>query len=317
VTIGLSLPLEYLTGKNDSAGAKCLSDALGKPRDCLANLKGNGVTSIELQGFGPDISPDEFLCAVERILGSGMHLTLHGCLTDDTARLRSCESHSKLLAVADLLEKQQAEIIMVVHALACPGASYRSMVDATTRALERLTEDIRTHDLPVIISLEIERHHGVESPGTTYDGLLDISQRLGSSELGFCWDMGHTCSSVSQKKLASVPPAEFTAKVNHTHVHNLSPEGDTHWPLTDSCPDLASGISRLEARGYTGIYNLELYPTRWVAQQDAKDGMLRSVICLRKILNQFRCRGQSTSHQSIEQPLNPSVDWTRCRPELY
>lgn len=301
MTIGLSLPLDYLTGTDDSAGAKCLSAALGKPRDCLADLKESSVTSVELQGFGPDVSPDKLRCAVERILGSGMRLTLHGCLTDDTAGLPSCESHSKLLSVADLLEKQQAEVIMVVHALARPGASYRSMVDATTRALERLTEDIHTHDLPVTISLEIERHHGVESPGTTYDGLLEIAQRLGSSAIGFCWDMGHTCSSVLQKRLPTEPPPEFAARVTHTHVHNISPEGDTHWPLTESCPHLTSGINRLEACGYRGIYNLELYPTRWPAQQDAKEGILHSVLCLSKLVTQLHCRRQSTTHQSVEQ----------------
>ena len=57
MTIGLSLPLGYLTGAEDTAGTKCLSNAFGGPRDCLAELKDNGITSIELQGFGPDMTP--------------------------------------------------------------------------------------------------------------------------------------------------------------------------------------------------------------------------------------------------------------------
>jgi len=290
VTIGLSLPLAYLTGTEDSPDAKCLSDAFGRPSDCLACLKHSGITSIELREFGPDAFPDDVLDAVERILDSGMHLTLHGYLCDNAAGRPSGETHPQFLSALNSLNNRQKETLVVVHALADPGASYRTMVEETTRALARLVEDIRIHDLPVTIALEINRYHGVESPGTTYDGLLEIAGHPGNARIGFCWDMGHTCSSVLQRKLPPAPPPEFIAKVVHTHVHDLSPEGDTHWPLTESCPHLASGISRLEASGYTGIYNLELYPTRWGAQQDVKDSMLRSVLRLRTILAQIRCR---------------------------
>lgn len=301
MTIGLSLPLGYLTGADDSAGDTCLSDAFGKPCDCLAYLKDNGITSIELQGFGPDASPDNIQDAVGRILGSGMQLTLHGYLSDTTRGRPPSDIHSQLLSIVASLEGLQEEAVVVVHALACPGASYRTKVKKAVRALKQLSEDIRTHDLPFRIALEINRYHGVESPGTTYDGLLEIARHLDDAEVGFCWDMGHTSSSVLQKRLPSVPPAEFVAKVIHTHIHDLSPEGDTHWPLTQSCTQLASGIERLETSGYTGIYNLELYPTRWAQGQDTKDGIVRSVQRLSNIVTQFRCCRQSTTHQSVEQ----------------
>jgi sugar phosphate isomerase/epimerase len=311
VTIGLSLPLAYLAGADDGAAARCLSDAFGRPRDCLAYLRDNGITSIELQAFGPDTSPDTFLDAVERILGSGMHLTLHGHLADNTAGRPPGDVHSQFLSAADALGDRQEETVVVVHALARPGASYGTMLQETTRALARLVEDIRTHDLPVTIGLEITRYHGAESPGTHYDGLLEIAGCLRNARVGFCWDLGHTCSSVLQRKLPPAPPPEFIANVVHTHVHHLSPEGDTHWPLTDSCPHLASGISRLAACGYAGIYNLELYPTRWAPQQDAREGILRSVLCLRKILARIRCRQQPTSQDPVE-PCIPGDDGT-CR----
>lgn len=291
MTIGLSLPLGYLTGADDSALANCFSDAFGSPGDCLACLKGNGVTSIELGGFGPGASPYGLVDAVERIRDSGMHLTLHGYLSDSTAGRPPGDILSKLLSAVDTREDRQEGTVVVVHAVASPGASCRTMVEATARALARLAEDIRTHDLPVTIGLEIERYHGVESPGTTYDGLLEIAGHLGDTRIGFCWDMGHTCSSVLQKRLPRVPPAEFTAEVIHTHVHGLSPGGDTHWPLTGSCPHLTSGISHLATCGYTGIHNLELYPTRWAPQQDVKDGILRSVMRLRNILDQLPAPG--------------------------
>ena len=274
MTIGLSLPLDYLTGTNDSAGAKCLTAALGSPRDCLAELKDHGVTSIELQGFGPSTPPDEFLDALARISGSGMRLSLHGYLHGDIL--------SQLLSAVASLEDRQEEMVVVVHALANPTETHRTMVEATARALGRLAEDIRTHDLPVRIALEINRYHGAESPGVTYDGVLEITRHLGDAKVGFCWDMGHTESSVLQKRLPPEPPPEFLARVIHTHVHNVSPDGDTHWPLTGECPHVRSGISSLEDCGYTGIYNLELYPTRWMPPHDTKGGILRSILHLRQ-----------------------------------
>ena len=294
MNIGVSLPLGYLTGAEDGAGAKSLSTAFGSPRDCLAELKDHGVTYIELQGFGPDTPPDTFLAALERISGSEMRLSLHGYLSGDII--------SHLLSAVASLEGRQEDTVLVVHPLAHPGGTYATMAEATARALERLAEDIRTHDLPVSIALEINRYHGIESPGTAYDGLLEIARLLGDdAKVGFCWDMGHTASSVLQKRLPSAPPPEFAARVTHTHLHNVSPKGDTHWPLTESCPHLTSGISRLEGRGYMGIYNLELYPTRWEAEHDVKDGMLRSILCLRKLMDNIRCHRQSAADESVEQ----------------
>ena len=300
MTIGLSLPLGYLADAGDSDGAKRISDAFGRPRDCLACLGDNGVTSIELQGFGPDTSPGKLLYAADRIHGAGMRLTLHGQLPDTVPRGAAGHAHSQFLPAVDLFRDRQEVTVVVVHALASRGAGGHTMVEATARALARLGEDIRTHGLPVTIGLEINRYHGVESPGTTYAGLLEIAAHLDNARIGFCWDLGHTCSSVLQGKLPPAPPAEFIARVIHTHVHGLSPEGDTHWPLTEGCPPVASNVGRLEACAFRGIYNLELYPTRWAAQQDTRNGILRSVSRLRRILDEARCRPPPRSDGPVE-----------------
>jgi len=193
--------------------------------------------------------------------------------------------YPELAPTLGYLRDQQGETVMVVHALVDPDASCGAMTESTVRALERLAESLHTRDLPVKVSLEINRHHGVEAPGTTYDSLLEIAQRLGSRGIGFCWDMGHTHSSVLQGRLPAVPPPEFLRRVIHTHVHGLSADGDTHWPLTESNSHIASGVSQLKALGYGGTYNLELYPMRWGAEHTVRDGILGSVLCLREILD--------------------------------
>ena len=286
MNIGLSLPLGYLTGANDSADAICFSEAFGQPRDCLADLSDHGITSIELQGFGSDASADSVRGAVGCILGSGLHLTLHGYLSNHTTGHLSVGVHTQLLSSADLMKERREDTVMVVHALAIPGASHRTMVEATVAASERLAEDIRTCDLPITTSLEISRYHGVEFPGTTYDALLEIARHLRNSGSGSCWDMGHTRSSVQQGRLPSDPPTEFIKRVNHTHVHGVSSRGDTHRPLTEPSPHIVSWINQLKSFGYDGTYNLELYPSRWGAKDTVRSKVLSSVRYLRKIVEQ-------------------------------
>jgi len=285
VTIGLSLPLGYLGGAAETANGKYLSEAFGTPCDCLAELKDHGVGSIELKRFGPGSSAESVLSVAQKVLGSGMRLSLHGYLTGDAAGPLSEEVYPELVPTLGYLGDQQGETMMVVHALVDPDASCGAMTESTVRALTRLAESIARRSVPVRVSLEINRHHGIDAPGTTYESLLDIAQRLGSTEIGFCWDMGHTRSSVLQDRLPAVPPADFARKVIHTHVHGLSREGDTHWPLTESSSHVASGVSQLRRFGYGGTYNLELYPMRWGSEHAVREGILGSVHCLRKILD--------------------------------
>lgn len=216
-----------------------------------------------------------------------MKLTLHGYLTGSMAGLLFGDVYQQLLPTIDYLKDQQEETVMVVHALADPGASKSNLAKSTTRTLERLAESIHTYNLPVRVALEINRYHGVEIPDTTYDGLLEITQYLSCSEVGFCWDMGHTRSNVLQHRLPPVPPPEFLRKVIHTHVHGLSPDGDTHWPLTKDSSNVESGVIQLKSFGYRSICNLELYPMRWGAEKTVRDEILGSILCLRKILSRM------------------------------
>jgi len=299
VTLGLSLPLGYLNGADETADAKCLSEAFGKPCDCLAELKDQGVSSIEISGFSHDMASDILLDSVRSILSSGMQLTLHGYLTSNTASRLFGDIYPQLLPTITYLKDQHEKTVMVVHALADLHASYRNMVESTARELGQLAESIQACNLPVRVSLEINRFHGIETPGASYEGLLEIAKHVRNPNIGFCWDMGHTRSSVLQNRLPAVPPPEFIRKVNHTHLHGLSPDGDTHGSLTESSSHIASGISRLMSCGYDGAYNLELYPARWETENNVRDEILGSVLCLRTILSRLQ-EDTSTENNSVE-----------------
>ncbi len=284
MNIGLSLPLGYLTNINNSADAICFSEAFGQPCDCLAELLDNGITSIELGSWGSDASADMILSAVELILRSGLELTLHGYLPNNSTDLLN-GIHAQLLPSDDLLKGRQKKTVMVVHALSILGTNYRTMMEATIHAYKRLAKDILSCDLPITTTLEISRYHGIDFPGTTYNGLLEIARHLDDSELRFCWDMGHTRSSILQDQLPLDPPTEFLKRVNHTHVHGVSSDGDTHRPLTESSPHIESWINQLRSLGYDGTYNLELYPSRWKEKETVRSEVISSVRYLRKILN--------------------------------
>lgn len=282
--IGLSLPFDYLNGANKTASGVCFSEALGKPVDALNELKKHDVNSIELQQFGPGASACDLLESAQSILDSGLKLTLHGYLARDATSHLLDDTYPQLLPLMDYLNEQQVETLMVVHAIETPGVRYQVLLKSTISALQQLSGDIHARDLPIKIALEINRYHGVDSPSTTYVGLLAIAQHLNSTEMGFCWDMGHTQSSIQQHRLAATPPPAFVREVIHTHIHGLSPDGDTHRPLTESYAHIVSGINELRAFGYKGLYNMELYPLRWGSKKTIRSEILGSILRLREIL---------------------------------
>jgi sugar phosphate isomerase/epimerase len=291
MNIGLSLPLDYLIGAEISGNAKYFFEAFGKPCDCLAELKDHGIGSIELK-FGSDTLPNSLLTAARSIIRSGMYITLHGYLPNNTAGTLFGDIYPMLLPAIDFLKNQQEEIVMTLHGHAAPCASNAALIESTTRTLKGLIESVGICNYTVKLAVEINRFHRnrIKTYDTTYEGILKVTQHLTDSEIGFCWDMGHTQSSFLQNMLPATPPFEFVRKVIHTHVHGLSPRGTTHWPLTKSTAHIASGVRQLKSCGYNGIYNLELYPMRWDAENIVRDEILTSIHCLQKIPNSIETK---------------------------
>lgn len=286
MSIGLALPLRYLCGGRQTGAAAGFLEAFGEPHDCLALLEEHSITSIEIGSFGLDAPGEDLLAAAKFVVDAGMHLSLHSHLVGsaDWSGLDSAyPTHGPVL---DFLKEHGEATVMVVHAHSDGSASAEVLGESTARTLEQLAESIRSGDMSLRVALEISRYHqGIHDPSTTYEGLLDMTKGLEGSEVGFCWDIGHTQSSVLQNKLPAEPPPEFVKKVIHAHVHGLGPDGNTHWPLTESSSHIASGVSQLRSFGYGGTYVLELYPMRWETENAVRDGILDSILCLREILN--------------------------------
>lgn len=280
--IGLSLPIRYILTAEKDMPVSGFFKWVGRPEEFLSDLSRRGVDSIELQGVAPDLRDAALLPAMKRVALAGFGLSIHSSLPplDALPTYFNAPPHPDAAA---FLRQLGVSVVMVVHAHSNACVDADALMSSSASAIRALDAFFKQHGLPIRIALEINRDHGVKAPGVTYEGLLEIEKRCNGVALGFCWDMGHTQSSFQQKTLPAEPPQSFVAKVIHAHVHDLSPEGDTHWPLIGDCRHLGSGMLRLESNGYTGCYNLELYPSRWEQIGCVRDGMLDSIDRLRAI----------------------------------
>ncbi len=278
--IGISLPLTYLAGRPGRGLSDCLARHLGAPEAALTALRARGVESIEVQGVGPGRFDAEVLKALERVAGAGLGISLHSHLpAPDGSDIAASDGGPAL----EFLKACPAGTMMVVHAHADAHVCPEAVIASTSRSLREMMELHTRLGVAIHMALEINRYHGTPGPGVTYEGLLAVARQVGGGDWGFCWDMGHTQSSLLQGRLPSEPPPAFLERVIHVHVHDVSPEGDTHWPLAEGGDYLERNIRRLETRGYGGLYNLELYPTRWEERHVVPAALFDSVARLRRI----------------------------------
>lgn len=276
--LGLSLPLNYLASGSGDLPVRCFAETFGPPAKGLACFKEHGVRSIEIQKFGANVCRARLRDAIKRVLDAGINLSLHGFLPPGDAQCHDNDTMAWLTTGLDAIGARQHQTVVVVHVLEAPGASRNDSVKITVQSLDRMATAIGTSGSDAVIAIEINRYRGAVTPGVTYEGLLRIVTRLRQARIGFCWDLGHTAFSVQQGKLPPNPPRDFIDRVIHTHLHGLSSQGETHWPIKKLTPHLTNGLRHLQRVGYRGVYNLELYPTRWKSTPtDVRHDILNSI----------------------------------------
>lgn len=288
MNIGFSLQSSYVLDLGTDVVKSGFFQWMGEPLTFLAELRRNGVRSVELQGVAPGFSDASVLAAMQRIYVAGLQFSCHSGLPggdkkDEKAALAAFVAPPQA-DIRTFLNALGASPVMVVHPYGFPDVSYDELVTATVDGLRVLIKNLKQHAMPFRVALEINRYRGANTPGVSYEGLLEIGGHFSDKDLGFCWDMGHTQASFLLQQLPKTPPPEFLSRVIHTHIHDVSPEGGTHHPLRPSSPYLEKSIRCLETSGYTGIYNLELYPDRWEPEVKVKDAALFSIERLGTIL---------------------------------
>lgn len=276
--IGFSLPMRYLSEKPESRDEQLLNEAFGPPAACLALLRLHGVTSIELGRIKADADPREARLAAERVLAAGLGLTLHGYQPNPAADGCFAAFFPPFALLAELFGQEGTPTVIVLHSYrGSAGENMAVYREQSATLLHRLALALERENLPCRIALEVTRNQGRVDPGNSYRDLLEIRERTGHEGLGFCWDIGHAHWNVLQDELFPAAPPEFLKHVIHTHLHDLAPDGQTHWPLTERRIPLGTYLGALSDLNYQGVYNIEFYPSRWAAVRDVKQSILESL----------------------------------------
>ncbi|MCK9526699.1 MAG: sugar phosphate isomerase/epimerase [Limnochordia bacterium] len=282
--IGLTLPIDFLTDN-----AKCPSDVLwtemfSTASSCLTYLGDQGVRSIEINKLTESTSPKLIRQAVDVILRSGLEVTFHGWLPQDT---RPGEMPGLFEAAETALVGHDitSAIPLTIHGHHV--LEPLSQEQATTKTVADLTNFVEAfagRRSLFVPTLEICRAKLGGPVGVTYSELLAIAGQITSVPLSFCWDMGHSQINHTRQGHLPFPEPEFIKRTIHTHIHDINPDGSTHGPLLGTDGYLKTSLTMLRDGGYQGVYNLELYPLRWSDSLDHKTGLTMSINNLRKMV---------------------------------
>lgn len=266
--IGVSLPYKDLVAGRMPGGAE------GSLPTFLHELRESGADSIELRGVGRSPAPADMLAACRAVWACGMTVTLHGDVR--SAGTAVSDVFDPLVLVLPEIREHQPLLSVTIHPI--PGDEGTSVTDMNVRMVNALSDHILTHGLPVRIALENNRKMPDKSMGDSAALVSDVIGRVrarlrGDARVGdtfrsgvncvagICFDMGHYAwyRDETAPGEAYVPPDEdFIRYVIHTHIHAVSPGGQTHFPLTeDNYLPLRDNLEALGHR-FGGQLNLEL-----------------------------------------------------------
>ena len=204
---------------------------------------------------------------VGRYHAAGFHLSTHNSLDgrfvvdrwrDDPDGLMH-DGGRLLDCAAAIAELQSAPVAFVVHgARPCPADDG---VDVTLQYLAWAAKHVAGSG--VRIALVLRRQLDPQYPGA--DGnrlaLVESARRVGSPQVGICWDLGHDWeNSRDDPTWEPVPDEAFFPMLAHVHVHDAGSEGQVHFPLTQGRVPFERQLRALREHGYAGAVTMEI---RW------------------------------------------------------
>jgi hypothetical protein len=280
--MGLSLPYTYLSGNNVETDNIFVS-SLGPVDEALSQLDGL-VEYIELSNFSVQAPTEQIVSAVKNIWKHGLKVTLHPSLPRDVKGKNLVEIYPWLEQLLPVFKKYQTDLMLNLHALAAPVGDEEQMSKDSIINLRVITELIESNQLPLKVAVELNRSKGEVDPCTTYEGVLNIFEQVDSAAVGIGWDIGHTFSNYQNGLIDKIPPEKFLNNIIHTHIHDISPDGKTHWPLTMGTVPLAEYMGLLKEHNYTGLYVLEFQPQRFAGHGNVRDLIYASISRLSDVI---------------------------------
>ena len=279
--LGVSLPYRFLAEHTKSPYDSYLAPNARKA--FFAALKDAGAESVEIRTVAADREPAKLAAMARELWLRGFPVTVHA--KPKTAESAVCDVFGPLSLLLAELPAHQSLLNITVHPV-----GGEDVLQANIRMLNALADHILENELPARISLENNRLMPDKTVGDSVSLVasavgavrerLQNDPRVGSTErsdrncvVGICFDMGHYLwwwNTVHPGEPYRVPPKAFLQYVIHTHIHGVSPAGETHFPLPSgemsalaSLP-LTENLRALE-RSFAGTFNLELSPERFAA----------------------------------------------------
>ncbi len=262
--IGLSLPINYVTGKLACELSTSWARAYESVDECLKVFTGLGVTSVEISKISRKTPPSQLRHAVKVVGDMGLGITIHGWLPDMGSQTDVPLGIQELEKA--LIEYEPKSLIpFTVHSHSynhCMGATESEVTEQTIRDLNSLSEALAPKSV-LAVALELCRHKERRSIGVTFEGVLSMVEQISPGDIGICWDMGHSQANYLERRDVRLPSEEFLKQVVHTHIHDVGSNGRTHWPVLTEQGYIRDCIDILKSSGYSGAYNLELSLLRW------------------------------------------------------
>jgi len=275
--IGLSLPPDYLAGRTHRPDSGLLHETFGSARHMLAELRSRGVSWVELRSLAHGANAATALAAAQAAWDADMKVTVHGALPAGPVDDSFAASFPELTGILSHLPGHQNRLMVAVHARAAAEGDVLALQDQTASDLASAMEHADAESWPVCFAVELNRVKGKTDPATSYESLLGLCRRVDHPRVGICWDFGHTWANVQMGELTLDAPAEFCARVTHTHVHALGSDGKTHYGLAGTDLPVGRFTAALLAAGYRGVLNLELTPGRLAASGGLAEQIYASV----------------------------------------
>lgn len=255
-------------------------------------LQSLGVSSIEVRIYHQTSSFEDYQAALSMIQRKGLHITLHGELSNTVVASHIDADYPSLPPILNQLNQP---IVMPIHA--SQGVSDDVDFSArTANILQTWGNELHERKHQLQFALENNRVKKVIDPGNTIQGVLTIIENLNREDVGICWDMGHYYSNVLNGKEIAPPQFEtdsllntFCKHVVHTHIHGINEEQTTHFPIrSEQDLPLQSFVQLLEQKHYKGIYNLELSLERWSEKDDPKQLIAETIQYLQDVITTAR-----------------------------
>jgi len=283
--IGVSIPWDYLSGNIVTTDGEILKQNFGNADNFLKFLKGHEVTHVELRHRQKDIPQSEMKSVIQLLTNSEFQITIHGDNPPEGKNWTFNQFFPWIEAFKETNPSISNPLMITLHPY--KGKKNKGVYRAQTiNFIRQLSDKIRELNIPINLALENQRNKGFIDPGTSFFEIEQMWKEIDRSNVGICWDMGHCYANylIDKSIYPLFPHNEFTKEVTHTHIHDIGPEGRTHWIFKENIVPLADNIEHLKNMGYSGVYNLELSFERFSSEPDQLKLLRDTIIKLREMI---------------------------------